>query len=211
MSTRPRLPRIWIITDPAHPDGPVAPVTRALRGCAPGMAGVQLRARHVPDRQLVSWGRELRRVTHDRDCLLTINRRADVAEIVGADGVHLPERALSVEEIRRGWRDMPLIGVSRHDRQGLARAERDEATYAFLSPVFAVPEKNEPMGIEGFEAAIAHVGIPTYALGGISSGDTGALLRAGAFGVAVRRAVYGSDEPADAIRRFIEVFEQSMR
>jgi len=47
------LPRIWIITDPNHPDGPMAPVRRALEGCPPGVLGVQLRAKRASDRQMV--------------------------------------------------------------------------------------------------------------------------------------------------------------
>ncbi|MGB5285824.1 MAG: thiamine phosphate synthase, partial [Polyangiales bacterium] len=89
-----RLPRIWIITDPDRPDGPVAAIRRALEGCPAGALGVQLRAKHATDRQLVQWGRELRELTRRTGSVLTVNRRLDVAQIVGADGVHLPERGI---------------------------------------------------------------------------------------------------------------------
>lgn len=193
------LPRIWIITDPTHPDGPVPPIARALDGCTPGAAGVQLRAKQVPDRQLVRWGRELRALTLACRSPLTVSRRPDVAQIIGADGVHLPESALGPAEIRAEWPDIGLIGASRHDRAGIERARADGATFAFLSPVFEVPGKDSPIGIEGFRAAIAGIGIPTYALGGITVSDVAPLIAAGAYGIAVRRAIYRANEPGAAL------------
>jgi len=197
------LPRIWIITDPDHPDGPVAPIRRALRRCPPGLVGVQLRAKGVPDRQLVQWGRELRAATHATGSVLAVNRRADVAQIVEADGVHLPELGLTPAAVHQDWPALRMIGVSRHGRTGLDQAEQDGATYAFVSPIFHVPDKAQPIGIQGFRSAIAGVGIPTYALGGIAAKDCQALLAAGAFGVAIRRAIYGASQPEEALQQFV--------
>ena len=206
----PGLPRIWIITDPSHPDGPVAPVRRALEGCPPGLVGVQLRAKHASDRQLVKWGHELRDVTRATGSVLALNRRADVAQIVGADGVHLPDLGLRPADIRQQWPTIGMLGVSRHDRTGLETAEHDLATYAFLSPVFHVPGKNQPIGIQGFRDAIANVGIPTYALGGIGAEDYKAVLAAGAFGVAIRRAIYSASQPSETLRRFVRALDKSL-
>lgn len=205
----PELPRIWIITDPSHPDGPVNPVQRALEGCPPGVAGVQLRAKGVSDRQLVTWGRELRAVTHAAGAVLAINRRVDVAQIVGADGVHLPGSGLRPEDFRQQWPTLGMVGVSRHDRAGLRAAEQGLANYAFLSPIFQVPNKGQPIGIQGFHDAIADVGIPTYALGGIAVEDCKALLAAGAFGVAIRRAVYQAQDPRETLQRFVRTLDKS--
>lgn len=195
----PGLPRIWIITDPDRPEGPVAAIRRALDGSA-SRVGVQLRAKRASDRQLVAWGRELRELTSAAGAALTINRRPDVAQIVGADGVHLPERGLEPDAVARFWPECRLIGVSRHDRAGLRAAERQGASYGFLSPVFAVPGKGAPLGIAGFEKAIDGVGMPTFALGGISLEHVEALIAAGAFGVALRRAIYDSLAPAETLR-----------
>lgn len=204
------LPRIWIVTDPDHPGGPVAPIRRALQRCPTGLVGVQLRAKRVSDRQLVEWGRELREITRATGTALVLNRRVDVAQIVGADGVHLPELGLPLADIRRQWPELAMIGVSRHDRPGLETAEQDGATYAFLSPVFNVPGKAPPIGIHGFRAAIADVRIPTYALGGIQAEDSGALLTAGAFGIAVRRAIYAASQPDEALRSFLHQLDKNL-
>jgi len=206
----PGLPRIWIITDPSHPDGPVPPVRRALEGCPPGLVGVQLRAKGVSDRQLVTWGRELRAVTQASGSALAVNRRVDVAQIVGADGVHLPELGLPAADISQQWPALQMVGVSRHDAAGLRAAEKDSATYAFLSPIFSVPGKAQPIGIHGFRSAIADVGIPTYALGGIGAEDWKALVAAGAFGVAIRRAIYAATQPGEVLQQFMRELDKSL-
>ena len=204
------LPRIWIITDPDHPDGPVAPLREALEGCPEGLVGVQLRAPGASGRELTRWGRELRAITERAGCALTINRRADVAKIVSADGVHLPERGLRPSVLRAHWPELGMIGASRHDGDGLCEAERDGAHYAFLSPVFEVPGKGGPIGIEGLRAAIDDVGIPTYALGGITAEALRQLLDAGAHGVAIRRAIYGSAEPRETLRRLLRELDKHL-
>ncbi len=202
------LPRIWIITDPDHPDGPVAPFRRAVEGCPPGVLGVQLRAKRASDRQIVQWGHELRAITRDTGSVLTVNRRTDLAAIVDADGVHLPELGLPQTEIREHWPSLTILGVSRHDRAGLESAARERGSYAFLSPIFHVPGKAQPMGIHGFRATIAGVEMPTYALGGVRPEDFTPLLRAGAFGVAIRRAVYAAEQPNKALRLFLRELDK---
>lgn len=202
-------PRIWIITHPDHPDGPIAPLRKALAGNPGGGVGVQLRAKRVSDRQLIAWGHELRAITAAAGCVLAINRRPDVAQIVDADAVHLPERALPVDEIRQQWPSLRWIGVSRHSRAGLRDAAARDADYAFLSPVFQVPQKGAPLGLTAFRDAIAHVGIPTYALGGVTARDAEALVQAGAFGVAVRRAIYDASAPRETLQALIDALDKN--
>ena len=204
-----RLPRVWIITMPEHPEGPIAPVRRALRTCPAGVVGVQLRAPGVDDRQLVAWGRELRAIASARKSMLTVSRRPDVAQIVGADGVHLPEHGLLPSSIREHWPELEVVGASQHDAAGLERAASEGASFAFLSPVFEVPGKNPSLGIRGFEAAIAGVGLPTYALGGIGAAHVEALLAAGAAGIAVRRAIYDCDDPGEALRELLDALDKN--
>ncbi len=198
-----KLPRIWIITSPDHQAGPVASVRRALEGRAGGQIGVQLRAKRTSDRALIEWGRELRVLTESVGSPLVVNQRADVAHIIGADGVHLPETGLLIAQIRHQWPSLEMIGVSRHDRAGLVAAQETGATYAFLSPVREVPGKNPPIGVEGFRRAIAGLQIPVFALGGIGLEEVEPLLDAGAQGVAVQRAVCDAEEPRIVLDGFL--------
>ncbi len=189
----------------------MAPIRRALEGCPPGLVGIQLRAKDASDRQLVVWGKDLRELTSAAGSPLMVNRRPDVAQIVAADGVHLPERGLRPADVARHWPDFRLIGVSCHDRAGLETARREGASYAFLSPICEVPEKAPPMGIEGFGEAIEDVGIPTFALGGVTHEHVQGLMRVGACGIAIRRAIYRASNPNQALGRFLSELDKGRR
>lgn len=204
-----QLPRIWLITMPEAAGGPVPAIAEALEGCPAGLVGVQLRAKRVGDRQLVAWGRQLRAITRLSGALLLVNGRPDVAQIVQADGVHLGEAGLPANQVRASWEGCSCIGASRHSRPGLLGALAEGADFAFLSPVFAVPEKSAPLGMAGFAEQIAGVGLPTYALGGVGSEHVADLVRAGAAGVAIRRALYEAARPRDALRRFVDELDKT--
>ncbi|MEM7434858.1 MAG: thiamine phosphate synthase [Myxococcota bacterium] len=189
------LPRLWLITDPEHPGGPVGPLRRALAGNRRERVGVQLRAKNTSDRLVFDWGRELRALTHECGASLVVNGRADIAVRIGADGVHLGERGLSVSQARTLVPSSMRVGVSRHDRDGLVAAVDAGADYGFLSPVFEVPGKNGPLGVEGFAEAAHAIDMPVFGLGGLNAKNVGRLRTAGGFGAAVCRAVYRAEDP----------------
>ena len=204
----PSLPRLWIITDPGHPAGPVDVIRRTLASLPERAVGVQLRAKQANDRELLRWGVELRRITRAHGAWLSVNGRVDVAKHIEADGVHLGETGIPVERARSVLAEA-LIGVSRHDGDGLLAAERALADYAFLSPVFEVPGKNQPLGIDGFATTAAQCSIPVIALGGIGPDDVRPLIDAGAYGIAIRRAIYEAEDPAAALGQFLDALDNA--
>lgn len=195
---------------PDDPRGPVEPVARALEACPPRLVGVQLRAKESSDRDVLDWGRTLRRITRRHESPLLVNRRADLAAILDADGVHLPERHISTDAVRSIGPATWLIGVSCHDRPGLEQAREAGADFAFMSPVFEVPNKGLPLGVDGFHEAIEGVGLPTFALGGIQPSHIGAVLRAGAAGVALRRPIHSAD-PRSSLTPYLRELDKHAR
>lgn len=194
---------LYLITDPSA--ARVVEITEAALGAAPpGAIAVQARKKGASARELVELCRALMPICRARDAKLLVNDRADVAQVVGADGVHLPERGLSVAEARVVLRAGALVGRSCHDRAGLERAQRDGAELATLGPIGEVPDKGAPLGVEGFAAIVRGLSIPTYALGGVGEADARALRQAGAAGIAVIRAVYAASDPARAVRALLE-------
>lgn len=104
-------------------------------------------------------------------------------------GVHLPSGAPPTS--------LPH-GRSCHDAESLDRAFAEGAHYALLSPVFrptSKPADTRPvLGVNQFLALAA--GRPVVALGGITPARTRRLQFAGAYGVAVLGAVFGTDPTA---------------
>jgi thiamine-phosphate pyrophosphorylase len=123
---------------------------------------------------------------------LLVNARVDVALAVEADGVHLPAGDLSPDEVRgvwaRGERAAPVISVSCHTVAEVRTAAEAEVDFALFAPVFGKKDALTvaAAGVEGLREA-CRVPVPVVALGGVSLGNAGACLEAGAAGVAAIR------------------------
>src|SRR6185437_11102479 len=68
---------------------------------AGGAALVQLREKTLPDRELLSRARDVRRWTRQAGVLFIVNDRPDIARLAEADGVHLGQDDLPIREARR--------------------------------------------------------------------------------------------------------------
>ncbi|HXU29442.1 MAG TPA: thiamine phosphate synthase [Thermoanaerobaculia bacterium] len=154
---------------------------------AAGVGAVQIREKDLSDRALLDLARSARSLLPPETALL-INGRADIARGVGADrvGVHLPGSGLPVAALRaRFGRDL-LIGRSTHTLEEIEAARDEGAHYATFGPVYPTPSKaalGPPVGLAAFERAAA-LGLPLFALGGVTLERLPELARAGAAGIA---------------------------
>ncbi|MGM0577084.1 MAG: thiamine phosphate synthase [Myxococcota bacterium] len=155
----------------------------------------------------------LRALTREAGALLAVTARVDLALASDADGVQLPERGLDAGRVRRRFPGL-LVGRSCHDRAGLEAAQADGAHWALLSPVWAPLSKaptGSPMGPDGFARAVAGLDLPVFGLGGVRTDRAGALLEAGAAGVAVVGAVFGADDPGGTARALLSPWDDGPR
>jgi thiamine-phosphate pyrophosphorylase len=155
----------------------------AARAASEGVEMIQIRAKELSARDLSNLVSEVSRVAqHSR---ILVNTRTDVALACGADGVHLPAGSMSPETLRRIVPAGFLIGVSCHGIDELRAAEREGADFAVYGPVFpSLTKPLAPIGIPAFREAAASVGLPVYALGGVTAANASACIEAGAAGIA---------------------------
>jgi thiamine-phosphate pyrophosphorylase len=198
---------LYLITDGDAAESIPSAIAAALAHAPPGRVAVQLRAKRSDKRQVLELAQALRRETQQRGALLLINEHIDIALRVAADGVHLPERNISVSEARERLGPAACIGVSCHDAASLARAR--EASFACLSPVFATPGKGEPLGLPRFQSLLANAESPVFALGGVRPERIPELRAAGAAGLAVISAVFAQPDPGGAVVSFLEAWDHS--
>lgn len=174
-----RLPALFFVTDPARTPDPAGVARRLPRG-----AGVIFRGFGRPDALEQALG--LRAVASERGLVLLIGLDEALAEAVGADGVHLPERALSGAADLRARRPGWLLTGAAHDEAALETAARAGLDAALVSPVFPSdsPSAGAALGVEGFTDLAAAAGLPVYALGGVTARTAPKLARTGAAGLA---------------------------
>ena len=183
------LPPLLFFTDPARTPRPWETAARLPAG-----AGVVLR--HFGAADALETGLRLRAATREAGVRLLVGLDADLAERIAADGVHLPERALSAAYALSGRRPDWLLTGAAHSPEAIKSARDLDALV--LSPVFpagGASASRTALGIEGFRAMAAHAPCPAYALGGISPANAASLIESGACGIAGVDAVQTAFAP----------------
>ncbi|HEY3802938.1 MAG TPA: thiamine phosphate synthase [Kofleriaceae bacterium] len=148
-----------------------------------------------------------RRLCDEVGALLIVNDRVDLALASGADGVHLGQTDLPLEEARRFAPDL-IIGVSTHDVRQVVDAVASGADYLGFGPIFATQTKQNPdpvQGIAGLRSAVAAArGTPIVAIGGIDAMPAVAreVYGAGAAAICAIRAVNHASDVQSAARVF---------
>lgn len=200
------LPKLFLITDRTQTLGrPLLDVVKtAIEG---GVRLIQLREKELSGRELFDLAKEMRELTDRYGAKLLINDRVDIALAVGADGVHLGRRSVSVQDARRAFETSsliphPSVGVSTHSLEEALQAQSDGADFITFGPVYLTLSKaayGEPLGIDKLREVTKAVGIPIYALGGVKKGNIGEVLKAGAYGVAMISAIMSANDVKKAV------------
>ena len=180
-----------------------------------------MRACDIPDDRLFALAVEFVDICREMGALSIINDRADIAAASGADGVHLGQSDLPIEQARRLQLTPLIVGKRTHSLKELEKTVPLEngsvgsqltrspvalPSYVSLGPVFATPTKPtiDVAGLDyvrqGLER-LADTGVSHVAIGGITRDNVEQVLRAGAERVAVCSAVTLAPDPTDACRR----------
>jgi len=135
---------------------------------------------------------------------LFVNDRLDIALALNATGVQLGVGSLPVSaarHLRPAW----WIGKSVHDLAEADAAKAAGADYLLVGPVYATPTHPDraPLGLEPLRA-IARLGLPMIAIGGVTAARAHEVKAAGAHGVAAIRALWDAEDPAAAARQMLE-------
>src|SRR5580704_13757603 len=123
-----------------------------------GVDFVQLREKDLSGRELETLARDAARTVRENSSQtkLLINSRTDVAIACGADGVHLRSEDVLPGEVRKAWRQAaPVISVSCHSADEVARAAAEAADLAVFAPVFE-KQGSSAAGLDGLRAACEH-------------------------------------------------------
>jgi thiamine-phosphate pyrophosphorylase len=172
----------------------VGTVREAIAG---GAQIIQLREKDRDDRTLLELARDLRRMTRSAGALFIVNDRADIALLAEADGVHLGQEDLPVQEARRLLGADVLIGVSTHNLEQVRRALLEGASYLGVGPTFASKTKDFKAlaGLEFVKQVATETSLPAFVLGGVTPANLGEVLAAGGTRVAVSHAVCAAEDP----------------
>jgi len=201
-----RRVRLYVIVTS---DLPAEVLSLASKCAAGGADCIQLRAKDLPDDRLFALAVEFVDICRELGSLSIVNDRVDIAVAAGADGVHLGQNDLPVEQARRLQSTPLIVGKSTHSQRELDAACASLPTYVSLGPVFPTPTKPTidvagPDYVRRGLERLAGTGVSHVAIGGITAENVGQVVRTGAERVAVCTAVTNAANPTDACRKLKE-------
>lgn len=194
------LPKLYTITDCQLSNCTHEEVVQLM--LAGGARLIQLRDKDASAKELLDAARKCLTLTRAAGAKLIINDRVDVALTAEADGVHLGQDDLTVEEAREILGEEKIIGVSTHSLDQFRAALESPANYIAVGPVFPTKTKENPdpvVGLELVREAKKLADRPIVAIGGITVERAAEVIAAGAGSVAVISALY----PFTEIRDFL--------
>jgi thiamine-phosphate pyrophosphorylase len=158
-----------------------------------GATILQYRNKTASDEQVLEDARWIRDGAGP-DPTLILNDRVHLVEQAGFDGVHVGQEDISPAEARRMVGPDRVLGVSTHNPEQTAEADRESVDYIAVGPVFPTGSKENPdpvIGLEGVRVARSLTQRPLVAIGGITAANAHSVMEAGADSVAVISAVFG--------------------
>jgi len=184
---------------------PVDVIALTQRCVAGGADCIQLRTKDISDVTLFAVAVEFVKVCKSAGVLSIINDRADIAIAAGADGVHIGQDDLPIEQVRKLQATPLIVGKSTHSFEQLNSACGELPTYVSLGPVFSTVTKPavEAVGLDYVRQAtkqLSNTGIANVAIGGITVNNVEEVLEAGAGIIAVCSAVTQAKDPTAACR-----------
>lgn len=191
--------RLYVVTDAREQQGDLAEFLAEILDA--GVDIIQLREKDAEVADLLKWGELFREAAARNGALFILNDRPDVALALDADGVHLGQEDLSLDEARALMGADAILGLSTHSPQQWDSAA-PEADYLCAGPVWETPTKpgRPAAGLDYLRyAAKSGEKRPWFAIGGIDQTNLSEVIAAGAARVVVVRSVTNAADPAAAV------------
>lgn len=177
-----------------------------------GLPAVWLRARGLAAGPFLHLALRAREATGSRGAELWIGDRADIARLVAADRLHLPEGGLPARAARGLVTPGTLVGRSVHGVEAALAATEEGVDHLVVGTIFATPchAASPPAGAGLLQTVLGAIGPdgPTiYAIGGMEPDRVASVRDAGADGVVALRALWDATHPERAVASFLAALD----
>ena len=178
-----------------------------------GIRWIQLRMKEASATDFIRTGKEVRKLCDSYHATFIIDDRVELVGETGADGVHLGLHDMPVSQARHLLGKDAIIGGTANTFEDIVMHSEASANYIGCGPFrfTTTKQKLSPiLGIEGYRSIMsqtreAGIDLPIIAIGGITADDIPALMQTGISGIALSGAILHAANPAEEIRRILEV------
>jgi len=161
---------------------------------AGGITMLQLRAKALPDHELLSLAHSVKQLTDKHGVPLIINDRPDIAKEVDAAGCHLGPADGDLRAARALLGPEKILGATAKTLEQALAAQAAGADYLGSGAVFGSATKLDAtrMPLEKFREICSAVRIPVVAIGGIDCENIARLAGCGMAGFAIVGGIFGA-------------------
>ncbi len=168
-------------------------VNDCLKG---GATFIQLREKELDYESFLTEAREIKTLCHKYSVPFVINDNVDIAAACDADGVHVGQSDMKIDDVRARLGRNKIIGVSAVTIEQAIIAEQNGADYLGVGAVFSTSTKLDADTVSHkiLKAICDAVSIPVVAIGGITSHNILELKGTNINGVAVISAIFAQPD-----------------
>ena len=199
---------IYVIVDPEYTNGRDV-VDVAGAAFEAGASVVQLRDKFSRKRQIVERAVQIQKLARESGRLFIVNDHADIARIIGADGLHVGQGDLRVEDCRIVLDDRQVIGTSNALLSEARESERSGADYLAVGAIFSTSTKADtrPAELETLRSVSESCATHIVAIGGINASNLESVVAVGADSICVATAITLADDIGAATAELVDLFE----
>jgi 8-oxo-dGTP diphosphatase len=180
------LPPLYALSNAAE-NGAAAELAKLESALAAGLRLVQVRDKTLAPAERQRFATTAMAMARRHGAHLLVNDDEDLAQAIGARGLHLSSRRLMLCERRP---PLDWVAASCHTAAELARAAALKLDFVVLGPVLPTPSHPQESGLgwDEFARLAEHSPLPLFALGGMQPGMLATARAHGAHGIALLRA-----------------------
>ena len=180
-------------------------IEEAIKG---GVKIVQLREKNISTKDFYEKALKVKEICKNYGVLFIINDRLDIAQVVGADGVHLGQSDMPIEKAREILKDKFLIGATARNVEEAKRAELSGADYIGSGAIFETNTKDnaKKLEMEELKKIVASVKIPVFAIGGINIDNVSSLKNKGLQGICAVSGILSEKDCKKAVDIMLKNF-----
>lgn len=158
-----------------------------------GVTIVQIREKNVSYEEFLKRAKFLKKECFKRNIPLIVNDNIDIAININADGLHVGQDDLNIEECRKKFPNK-IIGVSVTTLEEALIVERNNADYIGVGSIFSTNTKRDAkyVSIKQLKKIIESVNIPVIAIGGITSKNIDKIIDFDLHGLAISEGLLKS-------------------
>ncbi len=203
---------VYAVTDRAWLNGKTLEeqVEKAIQG---GATLIQLREKQLHYDDFLEQAIKIKKITAQYHIPFIINDNVEIALAVDADGVHVGQKDMQANMVRKKLGENKIIGVSVQTLEQALSAEKNGADYLGVGAVFSTSTKQDAseVSFETLQNICKAVSIPVVAIGGINIKNIAKLKNSGIDGVAVVSAIFAQKDITKATQELVSLSKEILK